>query len=206
MWIFPSQALDAGTIRFSVSDDGRLLSWGEVLVLWRDSASFRDAFNAVLVAAPFAAYRWETPPVTSDDMQAEFRFVLVESPELLTGADPSPFSDHFRRAGSAPVIAFPNLGGDAHMVVPCPRAQHSIYAHLAAFARGAPAAQRHALWVEVSRAMQQRLGQRPVWLSTAGGGVAWLHVRLDDRPKYYVHAPYRKYAPTGSAGGARAGE
>jgi hypothetical protein len=29
------------------------------------------------------------------------------------------------------------------------------------------------------------------WLSTAGMGVPWLHVRLDDRPKDYGHRPYR---------------
>ncbi|MFO1021395.1 MAG: hypothetical protein U0903_11970 [Planctomycetales bacterium] len=32
---------------------------------------------------------------------------------------------------------------------------------------------------------------KPVWLSTAGAGVPWLHVHLDDQPKYYSHAPYR---------------
>jgi hypothetical protein len=203
MWTFPSQSVDRGTIRFSVSEEGRVLCWREVLALWRDSASFRSGFNAMLAAVPFAAYRWETPPVTADDLQADFQFVLAESPELLAGADPSPFADHFRRAGSASVIVFPNLGGDAQMVVPCPLAPHSTYAHLAAFVRGAPEAQRQALWVEVSRAMQQRLGQRPVWLSTAGGGVAWLHVRLDDRPKYYVHAPYRKYGHAGPGAGGQ---
>ncbi len=26
----------------------------------------------------------------------------------------------------------------------------------------------------------------------AGLGVAWLHIRLDDRPKYYRHAPYAR--------------
>jgi NADH:ubiquinone oxidoreductase subunit len=39
--------------------------------------------------------------------------------------------------------------------------------------------------------MQNRVGEQPVWLSTAGMGVAWLHVRLDDRPKYYGYSPYR---------------
>ena len=40
--------------------------------------------------------------------------------------------------------------------------------------------------------MIRRLGTAPVWLSTAGAGVSWLHVRLGDRPKYYGHAPYRQ--------------
>ncbi len=29
------------------------------------------------------------------------------------------------------------------------------------------------------------------WLNTEGGGVAWLHVRIDQRPKYYHYAPYK---------------
>ena len=32
---------------------------------------------------------------------------------------------------------------------------------------------------------------RPRGIMTAGAGVAWLHVRLDDQPKYYSHTPYR---------------
>jgi hypothetical protein len=78
-------------------------------------------------------------------------------------------------------------------VVPCPLADEETYAHLATFVRAAPETQRHALWVEVSLAMSRRLGDRPVWLSSAGGGVAWLHVRLDDTPKYYAYRPYRTY-------------
>jgi CubicO group peptidase (beta-lactamase class C family) len=31
-----------------------------------------------------------------------------------------------------------------------------------------------------------------VWLSTAGGGVSRLHVRLDDRTQYYGCGPYRE--------------
>jgi hypothetical protein len=58
--------------------------------------------------------------------------------------------------------------------------------------RQAPEQQKHALWKLVGAAMQHRLGIKPVWLSTAGAGVSWLHVRLDDRPKYYGYAPYRQ--------------
>ena len=78
------------------------------------------------------------------------------------------------------------------MVVPCPVAGPSAYGHLAAFVRHAPEQQRHALWQAVGAAMTQRVGRKPVWLSTAGAGVAWLHIRLDNRPKYYGHPAYRQ--------------
>jgi hypothetical protein len=38
--------------------------------------------------------------------------------------------------------------------------------------------------------MQQRVSASPLWLSTAGMGVSWLHLRLDSRPKYYRHRSY----------------
>lgn len=193
MWTWPCESPDKQTIRFLVRSDERTLTWIEVLNLWRNSAVFRTAFTNVLAAAPFEAFRWETAGVTAGDMQSAFEFVVIESPELGMAADPSPFKEHFRRVGSALVTSFQNLSGDAELVVPCPLAQEAAYAHLATFVRTAPDAQRHALWTEASRAMARRLDDRPVWLSTAGGGVAWLHLRLDDRPKYYAYRPYRLY-------------
>jgi hypothetical protein len=89
-------------------------------------------------------------------------------------------------------VSFPNLGDDAFLVAPCPRTPLAAYPHLAAFARHAPDAQQHALWQAVSGALSRRLDQRPLWLSTSGLGVAWLHVRLDLRPKYYTFGPYRQ--------------
>ena len=89
------------------------------------------------------------------------------------------------------MVEFPNLGNDAVMVVPCPGGPPAAYGHLGAFVRRAPESQRHAFWGRVGAAMQRRLDARPIWLSTAGAGVSWLHVRLDDRPKYYGHGPYR---------------
>ena len=97
-----------------------------------------------------------------------------------------------RALGSEDVETFSNLGRDAVMVVPCPVGSDSAYGHLASFTRDAPEPQQHELWKAVGKAMQNRLSDKPVWLSTAGMGVSWLHVRLDDRPKYYGFAPYRE--------------
>jgi hypothetical protein len=61
-----------------------------------------------------------------------------------------------------------------------------------AAAREAPELQQQALWQSIGEAMSRRINAKSAWLSTAGAGVAWLHVRLDDRPKYYGYVPYRQ--------------
>jgi hypothetical protein len=170
------------------------LSYREVLQFWAEDEDFRWSFTASLADSPSLAYRWELPPVTRQTIDRPFEFVLLEAPELDRPPEPQAFAAHFGDDGADEgVVSFANLGGDAILVAPAPRGPHSAYAHLAAFMRHGPEAQQHALWRVVARAMQARLSDRPVWLSTAGMGVAWLHVRLDDRPKYYGHQPYRQW-------------
>jgi hypothetical protein len=53
------------------------------------------------------------------------------------------------------------------------------------------ARQVRAFWQKTAQEMLHHIGPRPTWLCTVGGGVAWLHVRLDSRPKYYSYGPYR---------------
>lgn len=159
------------------------LSYADVLNHWSDDEGFRAWFNKQLAACSFTAFRWETPPVTRATIQRPFEFVLLDAPELDRAADPSDFAGHFHGAGDNRIVIFTNLVS--------PVASNTAYAHLGAFVREAPAAQCSALWQGVAEAMARRLGERPAWLSTAGAGVPWVHVRLDDRPKYYACSPYR---------------
>ncbi len=175
--------------------DDAPLSWADVVDGWKNNQAFRRFFVATLVEAPFPAYFWETPPVTSATINEGFEFVLVDSQQLV-GARPDQraFANHFASAQSgALVVEFPNLGGDAQLVVPCPREPVSAYAQLSAFARGAPDNQQHQLWAIVGAALQRHLSTRPVWLNTSGLGIYWLHIRLDSVPKYYTHGPYRSH-------------
>jgi hypothetical protein len=190
MWTARSEELaDARALRFTIDLDSRPATVADVLRGWQRDADFRALFNALLAEAPYTAFRWETPAVTTTTLRKPFEFVLLDSPGLARHAEPEAFAEHFRR-GEASIVVFPNLGGDAIMVVPCPVAEPSAYGHLAAFVRLAPELQRHALWQAVGEAMVRRVRVKPVWLSTAGAGVSWLHVRLDDRPKYYGFGPY----------------
>lgn len=184
--------IDGRTLKGSVRAGAEALSYREVIDGWCDSAPFRAEFARLLTSCPFEAFFWETPPVKASTLNEPFEFVLVDAPPLLRLVpDWSPFSKHFGARGSEHVLTFPNLGGDAILVVPAPIGEEGAYAHLARFLRGAREEQVDAFWQSVGRAMRQRVSDAPTWLSTAGLGVSWLHLRLDSRPKYYRHQPYK---------------
>ena len=192
-WTAHSHRIDAKTIKITLSSD-RELSYADVLSLWSENSAFRTFFTGAVNETAFDAYFWETPPFTISTLNRRFEFVLVESGSLARlSADPMPFREHFLSNPSAKVLTFPNLGRDAVLVVPAPVADDACYAHLARFLKGAPPAQIDSFWEAVGNAMRKRVSTSPVWLSTAGMGVSWLHLRLDSRPKYYRHQPYTKY-------------
>jgi hypothetical protein len=173
----------------AVQRDGAAVSYAEVVEHWQTSRPFRTFFTALLAEAPYRAYFGETPPVTRTTAVQAFEFVLVHSPGLADMApEPAAFASQFAPAQA--VATFTKLGGDALLVAPAPHGAPGAYAHLVAFARQAPVSQQHALWQAVGDAVARRLSTKSLWLSTSGLGVAWLHVRLDERPKYYTYAPY----------------
>lgn len=177
-------------LRYRLLHDSELLPCSEVVDRWQHDRSFCSFFISLLVDSPFSAYFWETPPVTISTLTNTFEFVLVDSQALVgVQSDERAFANHFNAGDS--VIEFLNLGGDATLVVPCPREPLSAYSQLSTFARGAPDDQQHELWALVASALKRRLDDQPVWVSTSGLGVYWLHIRLDSTPKYYTYQPYR---------------
>ncbi len=196
VWTSEIEALEKERVhKLTLFSEGAPMSYGAVIESWRQDEAFTSYFSDLLAAAPFAAFFWETPPVTAYTATRAFECVLVDSPALarLT-AEPAAFARPFAAATEDEVVAFENLGGDAWLVAPRPLAEAEGYPHLAAFLRAAPAAQKAALWRRTGEALLRLLSERPLWVSTSGLGVAWLHVRLDTRPKYYVHKPYRSFA------------
>lgn len=192
MWKTHIEQVDAGrTRKISILGDGKPLLYSDIVDKWQHDEGFRTFFLSLLADTPFPAYFWETPPVTAGTVGQRFEFVLVDSPLLANiYPDPSAFECYFESNADDGIVTFPNLGGDALLVAPCPLGPLSVYPHIAAFVRGAPESQKHALWRCVGAALAQRLHERPIWLSTAGQGVSWVHVRLDSRPKYYSYRPY----------------
>jgi hypothetical protein len=193
-WDWRVQRVEPAVMRATLLSGGTPLTMGAVLARWSDDGGFRAFWTCSLRDLPFAAYCWEMPPLTRAVLDRPFECVFVASPALAAvRADPRPFAQYLSRAeDAAGAVTFDNLGRDALLVAPNPRAETAAYAHLAVFLRRAPADQAQAFWCSVALAVESRLGDVPIWLSTAGLGVRWLHVRIDARPKYYRHAEYAR--------------
>ena len=190
-WSSRSEPVERGIRSVLIADD-EAMPFRAFFRLLRGNPSFADWFSAQLAAFPSAAFYWELPPLTKATIDAAAEFVLIDAPGLAgISPEPQPFSGYFARATDE-IVVFPNLGGDALLVVPTPAAPDDVYPHLATFLRGAPAGQVRALWRRSAETLIGGLGNTPLWLSTAGGGVAWLHVRIDRVPKYYSHRPYAR--------------
>jgi len=179
--------------------DGSPVSFRQAVDLWADEAQgemFRLFTSLAIASSMFKALRWETPCVNQSTADQGFEFVLIDAPSLQRKENSAPFAEPFKKQQAADPsqahATFPNIGGNAIMIAPLPANTDGVnHCHLGSYLRTADEADCSALWVAVGKAMQDRIGDRNVWLNTAGGGVPWLHIRLDDRPKYYHHSEYR---------------
>ena len=200
MWNIDRTDLSPSVHRYRFLDSSSTpVSFRQAVDLWADEADgamFRLFTSLTLASSTFQAFRWETPSVTKATEDRDFEFVLIDAPSLQRKENSAPFSDPFeqhRAKGQTEVQAtFPNIGRNAVLIAPLPCDTAGVnHCHLGSYLRTADQADCDSLWMAVGRAMQDRINASHAWLNTAGGGVAWLHVRLDDRPKYYHHADYK---------------
>ena len=193
MWRLNTQpSAEQKALRASIDSDNESLNIGGVLENWRSNPQFRQFWASSLCTIPFKAYCWEMPPLTDGVLSKPFECVFVDSPALNSSLpDVEPFAKYFTPEASENGFAmFESLGRDALLIAPYPHGPEQSYTHLAAFMRNASSAQIDQLWSGVAQAVDSRVGKLPIWLSTAGLGVSWLHVRVDSRPKYYRYGPY----------------
>ena len=188
-------ALSSNEIAIQFLVGGIAATCRDVYGLLQRSRQFRNCVIESLAAVPFQGFFWECMPVTTAQLQREFECVVVNAPVLLRPPDSQAFSQYFHGIDhDCSVVVFSNLGKDASLVVPTPAGPDTWYGHLGQFIRNADPAQVHELWRRVGAEMLGSVDRNPLWLSTSGAGISWLHMRLDTFPKYYMYKPYRNAA------------
>ncbi len=175
-------------IQSSTGNDLSMKEWAEAL------HNDYDSFNTLLSSCPFDAFFWECSPTIDGSNRMDF--VLVDAPALAqfarTAPDRHAFRAHFP-SGDPEVATFPSLGKDALLLAPNTQSAQP-FTDFAYFARRATALQQKAMYQRLSQVLQERISasyRTPLWLSTSGMGISWLHIRFDSRPKYYTYKPYK---------------
>lgn len=166
---------------------------------------FAEDITKLIGHLPYRGVYFETKGVTSAKAdQKQFEFCVVDGPSLAdfaeSKANPKAFQEHLQACSNDNFgCQSKNLSGDATLVAPKQlniNDDKKMYSHLAAFLRRAPEQRVTGVWKVVASTyyniLQTRHLDEPVWLSTAGKGIPWLHFRFDERPKYYTYSPFAK--------------
>ncbi|MCW9706437.1 DUF6940 family protein [Fodinibius salsisoli] len=178
---------------FGIQEDGEKINNRLFLYLLRDSSAFRNFYSQLLVDCDFEAFLWENKPMAEGNMDQPYECTLVHNSYLSRcSPDQHTFRQYFDPDRQA--VSFPNLGGDAQLIAPCPHQSPECYTHIGSFVRNAEPEQQDALWCIAAEEMLNAIGKSPRWLSTNGLGVSWLHLRIDRRPKYYQTQEYRSFS------------
>jgi len=189
-WTTHSTPITPNITKYQIHQDKKILTFQNWINLMKTSQSFIHFYNDLLKNSKFEAFFWEVKPVTQDTLQDPFEFVLVNSTALKSiKADNLSFKKYF--VSNKKVVSFPNLGGDAQLIVPTPDGDITNFSHLANFIRIPYNNTIVEFWEKVATQYEQAIGAQPKWLSTSGLGVHWLHVRIDSRPKYYQFQAYK---------------
>ena len=181
-----------GVKRFYIGDPSRI-TFSKFFNLMTSHGDFQRFLSRLLRESGLSSFLLEMPPVRSSTRDSPVEFVLLPVPRMTGAPDRDVYNEYFAKpkARSRGVVSFPNLGKDALMVVPVPPSDNSDYKDLRSFLDNAPLEQQDAVWSELGSQVLRHVGERPIWVSVAGGGIPWLHFRIDERPKYYRYAPYR---------------
>ncbi|MCB9295404.1 MAG: hypothetical protein H6559_20115 [Lewinellaceae bacterium] len=180
--------------KYRLRKNGQLLEYREVLRLWEMDEEFLNFYIKLFKKCGFNSYVWETPPVSTDNIEQPFEFVILNTPKSSSLPDYETYKEYYDLSGpNHGVVSFPNLGHDATLVVPSPYRKDANYCGLPEFFLEAPIKQQQSIWKVVAHQMKLLLNEKPIWLSVAGGGISWLHIRLDSIPKYYRYSKYSEW-------------
>jgi len=180
-----------GCLKFRIQQENSFMSNRQFLHLLKEDQKFISFYTGFLRDCQFEAFFWENKPVAHTNINKTYECSLVNS-SILAGVVPNQqaFSSLF--TGKKQVVSFPNLGGDAILIAPCPVAKPDVYTHIGKFVREAPEDQILEFWKKTAAMMMVNIGDEPKWLSTSGLGVYWLHARIDTYPKYYQTEDYKQ--------------
>lgn len=154
-----------------------------------------DTFLLLLNNLNYENYYIEIRPVTYNLLNTFFEFAIIKSP-IYAKASYDCFKEHGINENTNGAKKFSNLSGDTTLISPCYNRNNDIstYGHIGIFLKKAMYEQIINLFKETIKAfyvLSENNQNKVYWISTHGHGVPWLHIRIDDKPKYIQYNNYK---------------
>lgn len=152
---------------------------------------------SILNTINFESYYLVFNPVSLNTMSdTVFEFVTIKTTGFLEKTDIITFGESNLNTNSNDIYTFYNLSKTSILISPCYNHNYNmnIYNNIATFMRSSNIDQQFLLLKTIFAQYYYQLKQNPakyLWLSTHGKGVGWLHIRIDDSPKYITYRSYR---------------
>lgn len=177
----------------------KLLTYLELMKLSRTlQIKFYKLIQRVLHNSPYSQYLLEFAPVSWNTISTTIlEFVLIPTRGLFQTSNINTYKEYgidtINR--SKDIIHFPNLSKDTLLICPCYNRKYNInsYSHIGSFFQSNNTKQQLNLLKYMFTVYAYILQYRPnkiYYMSTHGKGVAWLHIRIDSKPKYIQY--YRR--------------
>lgn len=156
------------------------------------SESFRNQIIQIFLESKFVNVFWEFPPYSTSTTQnmAEFAFVTTSN---FDKANSSSFSEYLKGKKDGEIVMFKNPSGDTDLItINSSNTNNQTFCHIMEFMTNATYENKHNLLKKIGEEMIKHTNgknaKNPIYLSTHGHGVPWLHVRICNKPKYYSSA------------------
>lgn len=152
--------------------------WKDVLYNWENGVIFRYPKQIK------NRFIWNTS-VLKNDGNVEYKESFMVNNNLPNKQDESDYVEYIKKSKSKYVVAFPNLSKDTMLVIPMP-VKGNNYVTLKDFIDNAPEKQQIYFWKKVAKVAKEFMKiHKNIWISVHGFGVAYTHVRISSKPKYY---------------------
>lgn len=190
---------DNNYIIYRINQNDQFLTYENFYQNIRTSDELINEIISILKLNPFKAYYLEFNPVSCDLLsETIFEFVVTKTTGFVNKTDITTFGELNLNTKSNDIYIFNNLSKTSILISPCYNHKYNInvYNNICTFMRSSNLEQQILL---LKNSFFQYLTQlqknknKLLWLSTHGKGVGWLHIRIDNSPKYQSYLPYKKY-------------
>lgn len=133
---------------------------------------------------------WEFPPYSEKTIKNLAEFVLLPCNNF-PPANKNSFEQYLTGDDNS-IVNFYNLSKDAMLLCPQFNDKHQFSGNIMDFMLNGDLEQKHNLLKAIGKNMLElSTKKQKIYLSTHGFGVPWLHIRLCDKPKYYLCDKYK---------------